>query len=537
MSFTPQVASPKDEPVATAPTSQARRKSGRPEEGPATAPQRPALVNPAHFLIATRDSGYKTTALAVAELIDNSLQAGAKHVSVEVVASDDSTFPLEVRVTDDGAGMDARLLADALTFGGSSRFDDRSSLGRYGMGLPNGALSRARRVEVYSWRGGDVRHCYLDVDELVEQRRRSLPPVVAVDRPPFVPQTASGTSVRLLRCDRLEYRRPSTLAQRLTDDLGRIYRSFLADGLTLNINGELVAAVDPLFLDRPGRAAGARQFGDTLRYRLSVGRATGRVEVRFSELPLERWHVLTGEDKRRLGITSAPCVSILRAGREIDRGWFFMGAKRRENYDDWWRCEIRFDPSLDELFGITHSKQAIAPTREVLDVLTPDLEPIARALNSRVRHRFELVKVTTPLTAAERQAARADALLPSLPRHGDRLAPEIEELLEVVGAEVSNHRPYQLAVSDLPTTAAFEATVRNGTLVVALNSRHPLYRDLYGPLAVSEVPRDQDVATRVALTVLAAARAELLGPRRSNRDQARRFRQAWSDVLAAFLNA
>jgi hypothetical protein len=494
-------------------------------------------VNPAHFLVATRDSGYKTTALAVAELIDNSLQAGARRVAVDVVANDDAAFPLEVRVTDDGAGMDARLLADALTFGGSSRFDDRSSLGRYGMGLPNGALSRARRVEVYSWRGKVVRHCYLDVDELVERRRRSLPPVTEVERPPFIPHTATGTTVRLLRCDRLEYRRASTLAQRLGEDLGRIYRSFLTKRLALAINGEPVAAIDPLFLDRAGRAAGVRPFGDVLRYRFNSGATEGQVEVRFSELPLERWHVLAGDDKRRLGITNAPCVSVLRAGREIDRGWFFMGGKRRENYDDWWRCEVRFDPSLDELFGITHSKQAIAPTRDLLDVLTPDIEPIARVLNSRVRHRFELVKVASPLTAAERQAARAHTLLPSLPRRGDSLAPELEELLDLLATEVVDGRPYQLAVSDLPTTAAFEATVRRGSLVVALNSRHPLYRDLYGPLAVSEIQRDQDVATRVALTVLAAARAELLGPRRSNRDEARRFRQAWSDVLATFLNA
>ena len=32
------------------------------------------------------------------------------------------------------------------------------------------------------------------------------------------------------------------------------------------------------------------------------------------------------------------------ANREIDFGWFFMGNKRRENYDDWWRCEVKFEP-------------------------------------------------------------------------------------------------------------------------------------------------------------------------------------------------
>ena len=74
-------------------------------------------------------------------------------------------------------------------------------------------------------------------------------------------------------------------------------------------------------------------------------------------------------------------VSIVRAGREIDHGWFFMGGKRKENYDDWWRCEVRFEPSLDELFGVTHTKQQVYPSAAVLDILTPDLEQAARALD------------------------------------------------------------------------------------------------------------------------------------------------------------
>lgn len=495
---------------------------------------RPALVDPVNFLVATRDSGYKTTALAVAELVDNAIQASASDVKVEVVATDDAAHPIEIVVTDNGNGMDAVALGQALTFGGSSRFGDRSSFGRYGMGLPNGGLSRSRRVEVYSWQGRDVRWCYLDVDEVVHNRQRTLPPVANVDRPPFVPNTPSGTVVRLSRCDRLEYRRASTLAQRLAAELGRIYRLFLGKQFRISVNGTPVDAVDPLFLDTASRAAGARPFGDVLRYALAAGDLSGSVEVRFSELPVERWHVLAASDKRRLEITNAPCVSVLRADREIDRGWFFMGGKRRENYDDWWRCEVRFDPALDDLFGITHAKQAITPAKELVDVLATDLEPIARALNSRVRQRFELVKVATPLSAAERRAAQADALLPSLPRRTESLAPALESLVAQLDATAVESHPYQLAVTELPSTTAFETALRRGRLIVALNSRHPLYRDLYGPLAASETQRDQDVATDLALTVLAAARAEYSG--RARRGEARQFRQTWSDVLATFLN-
>jgi hypothetical protein len=215
-----------------------------------------------------------------------------------------------------------------------------------------------------------------------------------------------------------------------------------------------------------------------------------------------------------------------------------MGTKRRENYDDWWRCEISFDPVLDELFGITHAKQAVSPRQELLEILASDLESIARALNTRVRQRFELVKATAPLGAAEKQASRAESSLPSMPRRKDAIPDALRELVDDHG-QVMTHpgTVYQIIASELPTTSAFEVLVRGKQLVLILNTRHPLYRDVYGPLAMSDSTKDQDVAKQIALSVLAAARAEVHTWRQPARTQARRFRQTWADVLATFLNA
>ena len=457
----------------------------------------PSLISPTNFVLATRDTGYKSTTLAIAEFIDNSLQAMAHRISVSVSTSGDPQHPIEVTVVDDGAGMDGITLTHALTFGGSSRFNDRSSLGRYGMGLPNGALSRGRRLEVYTWQGPDVLWCYLDIDEVIEQRRRTLPPAANATSLPFVLSTPTGTVVRLLRCDRIEFKRSSTLTKRLEDDLGRIYRRFLGRGLDLRVNGRAVMPVDPLFLQPSSKLTGGRRFGDVLVYQIPSPFGIGRIYVTFSELPIDRWHALPSEEKRELGVTNAPCVSIVRADREIDRGWFFMGTKRRENYDDWWRCEISFDPVLDELFGITHAKQAVSPRQELLEILAPDLESIARALNTRVRQRFELVKATAPLGAAEKQASRAESSLPSMPRRKDIIPDALRELVDDHGQVTT--RPgtaYQIIASELPTTSAFEVLVRGKQLVLILNTRHPLYRDVYGPLAMSDSTKDQDAGAR-----------------------------------------
>lgn len=497
---------------------------------------RPAILDSANFLLATRDAGYKSTGLAIAELVDNSLQAGCQRVNIEVSPSGDAAHPIQLTVSDDGSGMDPQTLEHALTFGGSTRFDDRSSLGRYGMGLPNGGLSRARRIEVYSWTDDQVFMSTLDIDELVAARRRTLSPVKAVKRTPFLPSWPTGTVVRLLRCDRLEYRQPAALARRLSLDLGRIFHTFLLGAFQMTVNGSDVPAIDPLMLDASGRSAGVRQFGDVLRYRFDCDAGEGAVEVRFSELPVERWHNLPASEKRARGVTSSASVSVLRSGREIDRGWFFMGSKRRENYDDWWRCEVRFNPKLDELFGITNAKQSITPTPRFTELLSADLEPIARALNSRVRSRFEVAKLATPLAAAVRQAARAEQSLPRMPDRSDSLPPAIERALATQGTTEPNS-PYEMVIADLPSTAAFEVAQQDQRLVLAFNRGHPLYRDLYRPLADAEDPKSHEIAKRLVLTILAAARAELLDSHKSSAETAHQFHQAWSNVAATYLNA
>ena len=427
----------------------------RSSSGPAS--PRTDLVTAPNFLLATRESGYKSSSLAVAELIDNSIQAAATTVDVSINRTGSTEHPLEILVSDDGEGMDALTLAAALSFGGSTRFGDRRSLGRYGMGLPNGGLSRARRIEVFSWRGDPVLHACLDIDDLIRSRRRSLPRVRIVPRPDFVPHSKHGTTVVLTRCDRLEYRRASSLARRLKEDLGRIYRHFLDDGLVLRLNGETISAADPLCL-----SVGASQFGETLEYRVLGPQGEGTVKVLFAELPIEQWHGLGADEKRRRGVTGAPAVSIVRADREVDRGWFFMGSKRRENYDDWWRCEIRFDPRLDEHFGITNAKQAIRPSSELRAVLEPDLEAVGRALNRRARRCFELLKVGRSGSAAVSQASKAFPRLPNLPTEYRPIsqAPRISSISALAGVTPS---PLHTRSSSASSRAPTRSTSRSWT--------------------------------------------------------------------------
>jgi len=477
------------------------------------------LVEIGNFLLATRDSGYRSAAAAVSEFVDNSIQAGAELVDVHVSKGTCAEYPIEIVVVDDGSGMSPAELSNALAFGSSSRFDDRSSLGRYGMGLPNAALSLARHVEVFSWQCPSETHLStLDLDAVTSLDGPQLAPPSAVDRPRLAGSGPHGTMIHLRRCDRLQYRRPSTIARKLSESLSRTYRHFLREGMAISVNGQSLAPADPLFLDAEGPHF-ATVFGEPLKYHLSTGAGDGMVEVKFVELPVDAWCDLSAQDKRRLGITNTANVTIMRADREVDTGWWFMGNKRRQNYDDWWRCEIRFDPALDELFGITHTKQQITPSTYLRDLLSKDLEPIANALNARVRRRFELAKTRGPLADAARTAAMCARSLPPL-QNGPSEMPT-----------------YRIDVGRTVGTPAFTLEAVGQDISVVLNERHPLYRDVLRPLAESEIPADHRVAKRVSLMLLAMARAEAAAEPGSKQAEAERFRREWSDVTATFLNA
>ncbi len=451
-----------------------------------TVQQADGLLVSGNFIRAVRESGYLSISTAIAELVDNSLQALATEVAIQITRATPDALP-EIVVEDNGVGMSNAELKLCLRFGGSSRFDARQSFGRFGMGLPAASLSQARRVEVSAWRdGGYERSVSLDVDAIMAG---SDPALVSHRGPRST--TASGCRVRWVQCDRIEYQRLTWLERSLHRELGRMYRRFLASDLRMTINGTPVEAVDPTLLMTEVEGASACLAFDELHYELeTAGGGTAVVTVRFAMLPVERWHHLDNVTKRRVGIVGGGGVSILRAGREIARGWCLMGGKRTENYDDWWRCEIEFDPSLDEHFGITINKQGIRPSATLREAIESDLESIARMLNARVRQAFEDVKFQAAAEASCRIAAAADPDLPVIPSPGR-----------------SGAIKYRLGSEALPMEAMFQSALTDRTLDLTMNADHPAFAALYQPLQAIEGEAAAELRTSLELFLLSFARS------------------------------
>lgn len=88
-----------------------------------------------------------TLGTALADLVDNSIDAGASHVRIRFLQHGDRLSGL--LVIDDGGGMDARTI-DAAMVHARRRDYDVADLGHFGLGLKAASLSQADELDVYS---------------------------------------------------------------------------------------------------------------------------------------------------------------------------------------------------------------------------------------------------------------------------------------------------------------------------------------------------------------------------------------------------
>lgn len=353
-----------------------------------------AQIIPAHLAVAAmRDSGYKNTAYALAELIDNSIQAEASMIEVlciekrEQVATRKRSRLWKIAVIDNGSGMDDRTLRMALQFGNGTRLNDRTGIGRFGMGLPNASISQAGRIDVWSWQNGpdNAIWSYIDVEEI---KTGDMTDVPEPSHAP-VPEPWRGLSIHVERhgtlvvwsnldIERLTWKQAKRALHRTAELSGRIYRRFIADGSLIirlyaqedgevePLTDEVVEANDPMYLS-PLKALpppfDARPMFELLykdcqsiEYKERNHTVTVRYSVASDDTIVEAGTADRGNTKYGKHAANNIGISVLRAGREImfDPGWV-IGYDPRER---WWSAEVEFPPELDEIFGVTNNKQA-----------------------------------------------------------------------------------------------------------------------------------------------------------------------------------
>ena len=88
------------------------------------------------FIQSLRDVGYDSTTSAICEHIDNGIGADATEIRVYIrQTGKKGALKTDILVYDNGYGMPPNVLKVATSFGGSMVFNNRDSIGRFGMGI------------------------------------------------------------------------------------------------------------------------------------------------------------------------------------------------------------------------------------------------------------------------------------------------------------------------------------------------------------------------------------------------------------------
>lgn len=214
------------------------------------------VPNASNLIESQRSIGY-TFQTAVADIVDNSISAMAKKISINFNAGNEN-HEAYVAVNDDGTGMSKSELLDAMKYGSKSSLDvrDRDDLGRFGLGLKMASFSQCRKLTVLSKKDGQVNACQWDLDMISAKQSwicKVLGPKEIENLPLSYELAESGTSVIWQNFDKLvqtENFGPifDELLDNTQDHLALVFHRYLSEeGVRIFANGRKLEAVDPYF--------------------------------------------------------------------------------------------------------------------------------------------------------------------------------------------------------------------------------------------------------------------------------------------------
>lgn len=159
------------------------------------------LFNSKQALESQRRNGYRNTAAAAREIVDNALEAAAENIYIVFdynKSEKGKTLVSSVAFIDDGSGMHPKMARYALSLGGGTHFDDPDFIGKFGFGLPNASINQALLVEVYTRTSEkhDIMKASLDVRRVKQYGLHSVEKAVKSELPNFVKKYMDRNNIK-----------------------------------------------------------------------------------------------------------------------------------------------------------------------------------------------------------------------------------------------------------------------------------------------------------------------------------------------------
>jgi hypothetical protein len=497
------------------------------------------LIQVDRALESWRDAGYDLSA-AVGEVVDNSIEAGARAIRIETVRVIGERGKKgakgsigAIAVGDDGTGIAPDILPSSLTLGFSTRYGRREGLGRFGVGAKLAALSQARRVDIYTRPVGrtQIFHTFLDLDHIQSGEQHFLE-AESVDGFPAEyahlmqddegAEVESGTLVVWSKVDRLEEggRFGSSVDERIAElfkFLGRAYRKFIASGIRIVLNDRPVTLHDPLFLLPNPRAievlgpdawraeviASEKKEIDGQEFEITVTLLPKAVRLVRGEggiggkgQPFKDLYVPENEGR----------LSILRNGREI----YYDIVPRLlpggvKNQDRFIGIEVAFPATLDEYFQVRHVKRGAEPVSKLRDELRRFLEQPVKTARDKIQEMWTETDIAkraqesphdTAIVAFEKMEETAPRGIGGTDLPAEQVEQVYEDAVQDLAGVLGVTDPVEVAKlkeevrdqtltvidEDWPGRQLLDITHVHGRMIMRLNWRHPFMREIYQPV-------------------------------------------------------
>lgn len=338
-------------------------------------------------------------AAAVADLVDNSIEAHATLIAIDVEFDGDDSW---VRIADNGRGMTPPELREALRYGADREYDE-ADLGKFGLGLKTASLSQCQRLTVASRANPDraniVALCW-DLEHIDKTNRWE---VLEVDRNVLGPairtplKDTTGTVVLWQQLDRIlgfshpygEFarKRLSTMCRELESHLAMVFHRFLSGEvrrrkLKILINGNQIEPWDPF-----ARTEAKTKSLTPVTLAIEHEGTAGEVQLEPYVLPHQQDFSSQDAFRRATGPASwnqQQGFYIYRGGRLIQSGgWCKL--RTVDEHTKLARVALSFMPALDEAFKINVAKMRVQLPAQIREQIDKAVRPVIKIAQETYR--------------------------------------------------------------------------------------------------------------------------------------------------------
>ncbi len=515
-----------------------------------------SIPNASRTFEALRSLGYDLNS-SIADLLDNSITptVGATEVRIHLVRERDH---FKIRIQDDGCGMNASILEEAMRIGAESTYK-KGDLGKFGMGMKTASLSHCHVLTIISkctsgtfgfrWDLNHVRETddgwvlfelsALEIKEILEIEKLSIHKTgtIVFWDDLFLLDEEYGT----FKNEKLATNYIFQLEERLRLHLRMVFHRFIKENkIQIFVNDRVkLLPWDPFY----------RNEKNTHEIKLSEDLSQFRIKgypkpvlIRAFVLPNreafsseEAWK----EAKGLLSWNDSQGYYIYRSNRIIRFGGW-QGTRSKDEHDKLARVSIDIDPSLDRFFRINVNKATVQFPESLFNHLKNNINPVvsryaqreyrSAAKNEKFENRFR--RQEQKLNGISRSLVNKSGVKTSTKlggtnvyvsnQSGTWLANKVSEFLKY-----GSNKDFEVVSGEVPDGHLWRVICNtNEKIKVIVNNKHPFYGKIYGSSS------NKNITNAIDALIFSLAFAELFNKSDQNAQLFDTFKTVCAQALS-----